>query len=103
MNNIDSSKAYQKGNIPPKLLKENDDICTIVLYPDINRCIEKRKFPNNFKKADITPSFKKDDCLLKCNYRPLSILPTLSKIYEKALYQQIYEYFNAIFSKYIGL
>ena len=83
INNIDSSKAYQKRNIPLKLLKLNDDICTIVLT---NRCIEKGKFPNNLKKADIIPSFKKDDCLLKCNYRPLSILPTLPKIYEKALY-----------------
>ena len=32
----------------------------------------------------------------------MSILPTLSKIYEKKLYLQIYEYFNGIFSKYLG-
>ena len=51
--------------------------------------------------ADITPIFKKDDRLLKINYRPVSILPTLSKIYEKILYMQIYEFFNNIFSKYL--
>ena len=38
----------------------------------------------------------------KGNYRPVSILPTLPKIYEKILYQQIYEYFNSIFSKYLS-
>ena len=90
INIIDSSKAYQKGNIPPKVLKENKDICSIVLYSDISRCIDIGIFPSNLKKADITPS--KCDHQSKCNFRPVSILPTLSKIYEKILYQQIYEY-----------
>ena len=44
---------------------------------------------------------KKNDRLLKINYRPVSILPTVSKIYEKILYVQIYEYFNKIFSEYL--
>ena len=35
INNIDASKAYQKNNILPKILKENCDICTIVLCSDI--------------------------------------------------------------------
>ena len=37
----------------------------------------------------------------KTKYRPISILPTLSKVYEKILYHQIYKYFNNIFSKYL--
>ena len=37
--NIDSSKAYQRDNIPPHLLKNNVDICTIVLSSDINMYI----------------------------------------------------------------
>ena len=52
--------------------------------------------------TDITPLFKKLDRLLKSNYRPVSILPTLSKIYEELLYQQVYEYFDSIFSKYLS-
>ena len=99
--NMDSSKAYQTDNIPPKILKQNDDICSVILSSDLNRCIENGKFPNNLKNAYITPTFKKGDRLLKSNYRPVSILPALSKIYEKLLYQQIYEYFNCIFSKYL--
>ena len=99
--NTDTSKAYQIDNIPPKLIRENEDICSFVVSSDVNRCIETGKFPDNLKKADITPSFKKGDRLSKDNYRPISILPTFSKIYEKILYQQIYEYFNKIFSKYL--
>ena len=50
----------------------------------------------------ITPIFKKGDRLLKTNYRPVSILATLAKVYEKLLYPQIYDYFDCIFSKYLG-
>ena len=102
INNIDSSKAYQKNNIPPKFLKENSDICAIVIRFDMNKCISKGKFSNNLKNADITPTFKKGDHLLKINYRAVSILPTLSKIYEKILYYQVYEYFDNIFFKYLS-
>ena len=92
---------FQKNDIPPKILKANEDICSIVLTADINRCIKNGTFPDILKKADITPTFKKDDRLIKSNYRPISILPTLSKLYEKVLYKQMYEYFNTIFSKYL--
>ena len=99
--NMDSSKAYQTDKIPPQILKDNVDICTITLSSDFNRCIYNGIFPNNLKHADITPAFKKAERLSKINYRPVSILPTLSKVYEKLLYQQIYKYFNGIFSKYL--
>ena len=58
-------------------------------------------FPNNLNNADITPTFKKEERLSKINYRPISILPIFSKIYEKIFYIQIYDYFNSIFSKYL--
>ena len=98
---MDSSKTYKKDNIPPKLLMANGDICSIIITPDLNRCIANGTFPINLKYADITPIFKKNVRLLKINYRPVSILPTVSKIYEKILYVQIYEYFNKIFCKYL--
>ena len=96
ISNIDSSKAYQRDNIPPQILKENVDICTIVLSSDVNKRIYNGIFPNNLKHADITPTFKKNERLHKINYRPI-----LSKVYEKILYNQIYNYFNRIFSKYL--
>ena len=99
--NLDSSKAYQKDNIPPKVLKENTDVVSTVLSSDINRCLHIGNFPNNLKNADFTPTFKKCSHLSKDNYRPISILPTLCKVDEKLLYQQIYHYFNCILSKYL--
>ena len=97
INNIDSSKAYQKENIPPQILQDNVDICAIAISSDINKCILNGIFPNNLKHADITPTFKKLERLHKINYRPISILPTLSKVYEKLFYHQIYKYFNFSF------
>ena len=51
------------------------------------------------KYAEVTPIHKKDDKTDKENYRPISILPNLSKVYERLMYNQIYLYFQ-IFSKF---
>ena len=76
------------------------DICTIVLPSDIHKCIYNGTFPYNLKHADITLTFKKIEPLHKINDRPINILTTLSKVYEKRFDNQLYNYFNSIFSKY---
>ena len=65
INKIDSSKAYQKGNIPPQIIKINADICSMTLVYDINKCINNGVFPDNLKHADITPTFKKTNDFVK--------------------------------------
>ena len=56
-------------------------------------------FPEILKHADITPLYKsKKD--IKGNYRPVSILPNLSKIFEKCMFEQMSQFFENIFSKY---
>ena len=49
--NIDSSKACQEDNIPPKILKENVDVLSSFLKDDINLSFDKGKFPGNLKKC----------------------------------------------------
>ena len=51
IDSIDSSKAYQKDNIPPKLLKQNKDISALVLANETDRCIDEGTFPSNLKKC----------------------------------------------------
>ena len=58
------------------------------------------EYPASLKYADITPIFKKDDKTDKTNYRLISILPNLSKIYERFMQNHMYPYLNQIFSKY---
>ena len=55
-------------------------------------------FPSELKKADVIPVFKKEDRNNVENDRPVSIIPSLSKIYERCLYDQMYKYFNHILS-----
>lgn len=84
---MNTSKAFQANNIPPKILKENRDIFSDILSNNLNNSICNAKFPDNLKYADITPAFKKDDRLVKSNYRPISILPTLSKDIRESVIQ----------------
>ena len=51
------------------------------------------------KLANITSGFKKDDRTDKNNYRPISILPNLSKIFEKCIYNQLSVFFDKVLSK----
>ena len=96
-----SRKALQQNDI--KTLKENSDIFSFILHHNFNNSLSSNKFPKYFKKADITPIFKKDEHFLKTSYRPISILPTVSKIYERRLYDQINEYFQPLSQNYNGI
>ena len=51
-------------------------------------------FPEKLKIAKVIPIFKKGDEEFFNNYRPISILPAISKIIEKVIYQQIYQFFQ---------
>ena len=52
------------------------------------------------KYADATPIHKKDDKTDKTNYRPISILPNQSSVYERLMYNQIYPFFDSVLSKF---
>ena len=70
------------------------------VYNNFNNSLFSSNFPSHLKNATITPIFKKKDRDNVENYRPVSILPNLSKIYERCMYIQIYEYLNKILPKW---
>ena len=72
-----------------------------ILKNCINQSIETYNFSDRLKTANITPLFKKDDPLDKLNYIPVSILPLLSKVYEKLTYNQLYEFAENILNSII--
>ena len=83
--NLDCNKATQQYDIPIKVLKENSEIFSYILCHNSNNSLFSKIFPNSLKKVDITPAFKKNEKFLKNNYRPVSILPSISKIYERCI------------------
>ena len=55
----------------------------------INKSIDLSIYPSDFKEADLSPVFKKDDNLNKLNFRPISLLKLMSKIHEGMLSEQL--------------
>jgi exonuclease III len=99
-NLLTSSKAAQDSDIPTRIIKENMDIFGNYLVNSLNFSIKNQYFPNQLKNADIKPVHKKGPRTDKTNYRPISILPNISKIYERYMHNQISEYFESFFSKF---
>ena len=82
------------------VVKENYDTSATFITENFNNMIQNFVFPVSLKEADIKRICKKDSRNEKENYRPVSILPNLSKIYELCLYIQMSKYFDPILSKY---
>ena len=97
---LNSNKAVQDTDIPVKILKENAQFFAEYIYLQFNEAIESPKFPDFFKFANITPAFKQGSRNQKDNYRPISILPLISKIFEKLICSQLSNHFDNILSKF---
>ena len=82
---LDVSEAIQESDIPVKIIKANENFFAEAVCFYFNKALENGKFPNCLKLANITPVFKKGARTSKNNYRPVSILPVFSKIFERLL------------------
>ena len=65
-------------------------------------CVKTYTFPSSFKRAEVSPIYKKDDVMNKNNYRPVSVLPCISKIAEGILVDQMKTYFEDKLSPYMS-
>ena len=78
------------------------DICSPILANIWNEEILLNKnFPENLKLADVSPLFKKDDETFVENYRPVSVLPTASKVFERIMQKQISDYVGKFLSPFL--
>ena len=100
IHNLDSTKAVQNSDIPTKIIQENSDIFGDFIFANYNECKNSSVFPSLLKLANITPVHKKESKNSKNNYRPVSILSNISKIYERFMFKQMSAYFENFFSKY---
>ena len=97
---LNSNKATTFGNILTKILKESSKSCSDTLQKLFNDALRDGYFPDKLKRADIMPLFKKDDPTKAKNYRPVSILPGVSKIFERLMHKQISFYIDQFLSPY---
>ena len=96
INNLNVAKTCQVNDIPTKVIKINKDIFANFITDHFNYCIANGEFPDELKHADVIPVHKKNEKCNKTNYRPVSILTNISKIYEKLLYNQLSKYFYSL-------
>ena len=96
LKNIDVKKSTGFDNIPPRIIKYSIDYLVPFLTSVINKCIDVCIFPSHLKYAEISSIHKKNDKLDKENYRPISILIVVSKVFEKIYSKQMEIYFYNI-------
>ena len=97
---LNPKKSCQESDIPVKIIKENLDVVSNFVYNNFNNSLFSSKFPSYLKNANIIPIFKKKGRASVENYRPVGILLSLSKVYERCMYIENSEYLNQILSKW---
>ena len=76
---LNSKKSGTQNVIPAKIIKKCAGSTATVLQKLFNEILRTRYFPDKFKLGDITPVFKKNNVLVKENYRPVIVLSVISK------------------------
>ena len=98
---LDKNKASIENDIPTKVLIGSNDIVSGYLSDIYNKSLKDHCFPNSLKLADVIPIHKKDDRTLMKNYRPVSLLPIGSKLFERQMYNQFLTHIDEYLSPYI--
>ena len=91
---LNAKHSSGHDNVSTILLKEISPLISSPLTLILNQSLTTGIFPDKLKVAKIIPLFKKDDPHNFDNYRPISLLPAISKVFEKAVFIQLYDYIN---------
>ena len=89
---IDTSKATGIDQIPAKFLKDAAPVISVHITKIINLSIKTETFPSECKIAKLKPLYKKGAKTEPENYRPISLLPLISKIIEKSIHDQLLDH-----------
>ena len=92
---LTNNKATGINGIPNKILEDNLTYLSFFFEGHFNLSIEMNTFPEYFKIGKVAPVFKSGDREDLNNYRPISVLPTIATIFERVLYNQLYDYLTA--------
>ena len=102
INNFNNNKSSDFSVRALKLIKHQIAPVLAVLFND---CMHSGVFPDGLKIARVLPLYKGGKTHLMSNYRPISILPLFSKIFEKLIYHRLYAFldkYNILYKKQFG-
>ena len=99
---LDSRKAHGFDNLPIRLLKDSAHLISEPLSYIFNLSLKNGIFPDLLKTAKVTPIYKKGPREDPGNYRPISVLPVIAKVFEKIVNKRVVEFLesNAILYKH---
>ncbi|PFX19180.1 putative RNA-directed DNA polymerase from transposon X-element [Stylophora pistillata] len=92
LNFKDKSKATGLDKISARLIRECADLICVPICDIFNQSISQGTFPDDWKYARITPLYKQGDRGDANNYRPISVIPIMAKVFERIVYEQLYAY-----------
>ena len=92
---LNSNKAHGCDNMSIRMLKICDTTIAEPLKLIYEKCLDTGRYPRLWKKAIIVPAHKKNSRQILKNYRPISLLPICGKIFEKIIFDEIYEHLTA--------
>lgn len=91
---LKSKKAPGKDGIRTDVLKNISDVIAVPMSYLINFCFEKGSYPDAFKLGLVKPVYKSGDKLIMQNYRPISLISNLGKIFEIVLKNRVTDYLD---------
>ena len=94
INNLKPKDSCGQDGLSSSLLIQLKHILTKPLTIIINQSLRSGIFPDKLKIAKVIPLYKKDNPSVLGNYRPISLLPAISKLFERVLFNQIHDFFN---------
>ncbi|PJE78081.1 hypothetical protein CI610_02987 [invertebrate metagenome] len=102
INNLDVNKASGPDGISHKMLKLLSSEIAIPLSFIFNYSLSSSIYPDNWKIAHVMPIFKANDASIVSNYRPISLLSCIGKLFERVVHKHIYNFLieNDLIYKY---
>ena len=94
LHSLKVNKAAGLDKIPARLVRDAEVELAPSLTYLINKLITDGTVPALWKVARVTPLYKSEDKLLVENYRPISLLPVLSKVLERVVHTQVSAYLD---------
>ena len=91
--NLDPNKSHGWDNLLVRMIKLYGDSLTYPLKCIFEGALQEGRYPDSWKKANVVPAHKKESKSLIKNYRPISLLPILRKMFEKLIYTDLFNYF----------
>ena len=96
LNKLSKSKATGLDNISAKIIRECADLISVSLCDLFNKSLVSGIFPDDWKCARVTLLFKQGEPSDLNNYRPISVISVIAKVFERIIYDQLYNFLTNV-------